>query len=214
MNKHEFKNSVVYNSDCVEGMKQYPDKTFHLAICDIPYGLGGKRLSARGGKHKNSPFAVLYKQSTQWDVLPNAEYFEQLFRVSRNQILFGANYFIEYLHSTRGFIVWDKNQSMPTFSACELIWTSFDKPSKIFKKRSTDLLRFHPTQKPVSLYEWLLINYAKTGDKILDSHLGSQSSRIACYKNGFDFTGFETDIDYFNQGNKRFENFTKQLTLF
>ncbi len=206
--------STVYLMDCIEGMKQYPDKFFDLAVVDPPYGLGEK-LTERGGAHKNSPFAVLYKESTRWDILPSAEYWKELFRVSKNQIVFGANYFLEFLPNTRGFICWDKKQAMPTMSACELVWTSFDKPAKIYKKTSTDLNRFHPTQKPKELYDFVF-DYVKAekGMKVIDTHLGSQSSRIAANKAGLDFVGFEIDEEYFNNGNKRFKNFVSQGVLF
>jgi len=213
--KHERQNSVVHLMDCIEGMKQYPDKYFQLAIVDPPYGLG-KRLSQRGGKHKNSPFAVLYENSSQWDNnTPSADYWGELFRVSENQVVFGANYFLEYLPNTRGFVCWDKIQSMPTLSACELVWTSFNKPAKVMRQSSTDLSRFHPTQKPIYVYEWMF-KYCKVekGMKVLDSHLGSQSSRIAAHKHGLDFTGFELDAEYFEKGNKRFDDFISQTTIF
>lgn len=199
--------------DCIEGMRQYPDKYFELAIVDPPYGLGD-RLSNGGGKLKNTPMAKLYKNK-DWDVLPDFNYWKELFRVSKNQVVFGANYFLEYLPNTRGFVCWDKNQQMPTLSACELVWTSFDKPSKIVKKSSTDLERFHPTQKPVYVYKFMY-EYCKCeiGDKILDTHLGSGSSRIAAYDMGFEFTGFELDEDYFKASEKRFQQHIQQLTLF
>jgi site-specific DNA-methyltransferase (adenine-specific) len=196
--------SNVENTDCIAGMKEYPDNFFDLAIVDPPYGLD-KKLSSGGGKMKNSPFKKLYKNSSQWDVLPKKEYFDELFRVSRNQIIWGANYFFDYLSATRGVICWDKKQFMPTFSRIEMAWTSFDTVARMYEGTSTDLQRFHPTQKPINLYTWILENYAKQGDKILDTHLGSQSSRIAAYKKGFDFWGFEIDKDYFEQGNERFE---------
>ena len=199
--------------DCIEGMKQYPDKWFDLAIVDPPYGLGN-RLSDGGGKLKNTPMAALYRDK-EWDVLPPYEYWIELFRVSKNQIIFGANYFLGHLPATRGFICWDKKQDMPTLSACELIWTSFDKPAKICKKSSTDLKRFHPTQKPIYVYDFcFLYSKMQQGMKVIDTHLGSQSSRIAAYGMGFDFTGYELDKEYFDEGNKRFEQFKSQLTLF
>lgn len=206
--------SEVYLMDNIELMKHYPDKYFDLAICDPPYGLGEK-LTERGGKHKNSPFATLYRDSSKWDILPQEQYWLELFRVSKDQIIFGANYFLEYLPNTRGFICWDKVQSMPTFSACELVWTSYDKPSKIIKKQSTDLSRFHPTQKPIELYDFCF-NYSKLeeGSKVLDTHLGSGSSRISANKNKLNFVGCEIDEEYFNKQNKRYEEFVSQMRLF
>jgi site-specific DNA-methyltransferase (adenine-specific) len=219
--------SETFNRDCVEAMKEYSDNYWDLAVVDPPYGLG-KRLSDGGGKLKNTPMAELYREK-DWDVLPNYEYWQELFRVSKNQVVFGANYFLDHLPSTRGFVCWDKNQAMPTLSACELVWTSFDKPAKIMSKSSTDLDRFHPTQKPIYVYEWMfdyckvkqsircgnkhtkeynhLCDVCKTPFRVLDTHLGSQSSRIAAYKAGLDFTGFELDKEYFEQGNKRFNDF-------
>lgn len=198
------------NCDCMDLMREFPDKHFDLAIVDPPYGLG-KRLSDGGGKLKNRPFCTQYRESTQWDDAPDPEYFEELFRVSQNQIIWGGNYF--GLPASRCMICWDKEQPMPTLSAWELGWTSFDKPSKIFKASSTDLARFHPTQKPVALYRWLLHNYAKPGDKILDTHLGSGSIAIACHEKGFDLTGSELDPDYFAAMQKRLENAMAQQVL-
>jgi site-specific DNA-methyltransferase (adenine-specific) len=205
--------SEVYLMDCIAGMKQYPDKHFDLAIVDPPYGLGD-RLSNGGGKRKDDPSRLLYVDK-QWDILPTAEYWNELFRVSKNQVVFGANYFLEFLPNTRGFVCWDKKQDMPTLSACELVWTSLDKPAKIMKKSSMDLDRFHPTQKPIYVYEWMF-KYCKTqkNDLILDTHLGSGSSRIAAYKGGFNFVGFEIDREYYEKQEKRFNDFKSQLRLF
>lgn len=164
------------------------------------------------GKLKNTPMAVLYRESAQWDTCPDDKFFEELFRVSKNQIICGGNYFD--LPPTRGFICWDKKQHMPTLSKCEYLWTSFDKPANMFRYVSTDLSRFHPTQKPVKLYEWLLKNYAKPGDRILDTHGGSMSSAIACYNLDFDLTLFEIDKDYFEAGQARLEEHKKQQRLF
>ena len=158
--------------------------------------------------------AELYRGKT-WDVLPSKEYWDELFRVSKNQVVFGANYFLQYLHNTRGFICWDKNQSMPTLSACELVWTSFDKPAKIMTKSSTDLERFHPTQKPIYIYKYVL-EYcrAKNGDKILDTHMGSGSIAIACQQMGYDLTACEIDKDYYEAALKRIELNTRQISIF
>jgi len=206
--------SNVYLEDCMIGMARYPDKYFDLAIVDPPYGLH-KKLSSGGGKMKNRKFKKLYKESNQWDVLiPEKEYFDELFKVSKNQIIWGANYFLNYLGNTRGIICWDKKQPMPTFSKIEFAWTSFDTIARLYEGRSTDLNRIHPTQKPIALYKWLLNNYAKEGDKILDTHLGSGSSRIAAYEMGFDFTAFELNKDYFEAQEKRFNQFKSQLKLF
>ena len=202
----------IYNMDNMELMKQIPDKYFDIAIVDPPYGLGN-RLSDGGGKFKETPMAKLYRNK-DWDVLPPKKYWDELFRISKNQVVFGANYFLEYLPNTRGFICWDKNQSMPTLSACELVWTSLDKPSKIMKKSSMDLNRFHPTQKPIYLYEFIL-NYCKLnkGMKIFDSHLGSGSNAIACHYAEMEFIGCELDVDYYNSSIKRIKENTRQLSL-
>ena len=206
--------SEVYLMDNIELMKHYPDKYFDLAIVDPPYGLGEK-LTERGGAHKNSPFATLYKDSSRWDILPQEQYWIELFRVSRDQIIFGANYFLDFLPNTRGFICWDKKQDMPTLSACELVWTSFDKPAKIYKKSSMDLERFHPTQKPIGIYDFVF-QYAKVeeGSKVIDTHLGSGSSRISANKAKLHFVGCEIDEEYFNKQNKRYEEFVSQARLF
>ena len=158
-----------------------------------------------------------YKQnylSKKWDVAPPKEYFAELFRISKNQIIWGGNYF--ELPASRGIICWDKQQMMQTFSRWEYAWTSFDCVARMFERRSQEAegIRFHPTQKPVALYEWLLTNYAKQGDKILDTHLGSGSSRIAAYNLGFDFVGCEIDKEYFEKQEERFAKHTAQTSLF
>jgi len=205
--------SIAYNMDCMDLMKQYPDNYFDLAVVDPPYGLGN-RLSNGGGKLKNTPMKKLY-ENKKWDILPSGIYWSDLFRLSKNQIVFGANYFLEYLPNTRGFVCWDKKNSMPTLSACELVWTSLDKPSKIMRFSSIDLNRFHPTQKPIEVYDFMF-NYCKTkeSDKILDTHLGSGSSRIAAYKSKLNFIGCELDKEYFEAAEKRFNIFKSQLRLF
>jgi len=198
--------------DCMEGMKQYPDKYFDLAIVDPPYGIGASEFTMGTGKNKK------FSKGKMWDTSPPPlEYYEKLFRVSKNQIIWGGNYFINVLPISKSWIVWDKllNKDI-SFSDGELAWTSFTRPLKIAKIQYSgflgmDLERIHPTQKPVKLYEWCLVNFAKEGDKILDTHLGSQSSRIAAYKLGFDFWGFEIDKDYFEQGNQRFEKESKLI---
>jgi site-specific DNA-methyltransferase (adenine-specific) len=204
---------TITNEDNMVMMARYPDKYFDLAIVDPPYGLGN-RLSDGGGKLKNTPMAELYRDK-EWDILPTAEYWKELFRVSKNQVVFGANYFLEHLPNTRGFVCWDKNQAMPTLSACELVWTSYDKPAKIMKKSSTDLDRFHPTQKPIYVYKYMF-EYCRTqqGDKILDTHLGSGSIAIACHDYGFDLTACELDTEYYNKAIERITNHTNQTKLF
>jgi site-specific DNA-methyltransferase (adenine-specific) len=212
--------SEVYNEDCMIGMARYPDKFFGLAIVDPPYGIGfGKfnrtNCDSAGNRYKSDKY-----KNSDWDIEPPPqEYFEQLFRVSKNQIIWGGNYF--NLPPTRGFIFWYKNQPVPNFADGEFAWTSFDKVAKCFDYRyygnlegnSSASEKVHPTQKPVALYKWLLQNYAQPGNKILDTHMGSQSSRIAAYQMGFDYFGWEIDKDYFEAGNKRFKEQTAQLKL-
>ena len=153
--------------------------------------------------------------------IPSADYFKELFRISENQIIFGGNYFIEHLYNTPCFIVWDKDNS-GNFADAELAWTSFKTATRIFKYRWNGMLqqdmknkeeRIHPTHKPVALYSWIFKNYARAGDKILDTHLGSGSSRIAAYKAGLDFTACELDKDYFDAQEKRFKNFVAQEVM-
>lgn len=193
----------------MEGMKQFPDKYFELAIVDPPYGLPKESTHGRG-KLKNR---ILNSGGLErWDKKPSPEYFQELFRVSKNQIIWGGNYFD--LPPTRGVICWDKCQPWENFSQWEMAWTSFDKPASMFKfdNRTTD--KIHPTQKPIPLYKFLLTNYAKKGDKILDTHVGSASSLIACHELGFDYAGFEIDKDYFEKANERLEQAKKQITIF
>ena len=200
--------SEVYNMDCIAGMKEYPDKYFDLAIVDPPYGIGDK---FKGGKTGKMNFNEVVEKD--WDKVPPMEYWDELKRVSKNQIIWGGNYFP--LPPTRCFIVWDKHISEDfSLAMAELAWTSFDKLAKIFKMPTPKDGKIHPTQKPIKLYEWLLMNYAKEGDKILDTHLGSGSSRIAAYRNGFDFVGFEIDKDYFEAQEKRFKTELMQPRLF
>ena len=199
--------NIVYNKDCIEGMKEYPDKYWDLAICDPPYGLGDKLT--QGGTWA-SKYA---KGDAAWDIAPTKEYWNELFRVSKNQIVWGGNYF--GLPPNRCFIIWDKVAHMDTLADCEYAWTSFHSNAKIFKHvRNTSENRIHICQKPIKLYDWLLKNYAKEGDKILDTHVGSGSSRIAAHKGKFDFTGFEIDADYWNAQEKRYKDFASQLNLF
>lgn len=204
--------SEVYNEDCMIGMRRFPDKFFDLAIVDPPYGIdianSPRIVTDKGKKGKN------------WDVAPGQEYFEELFRVSKNQIIWGGNYF--KLRPTKGFIFWYKRQPAPSFADGEFAWTSFDRPAKCFDYRFYGNIegsgraekKLHPTQKPIALYKWLLHNYSKQGDKILDTHMGSQSSRIAAWDMGFDYWGFELDSEYFENGNQRFANFITQQKLF
>lgn len=177
-------------------MARYPDNYFELAIVDPPYGILNK--TKRGGDRKFN-----MEEYSQWDVKPNDEYFNELFRVSKNQIIWGGNYFSQiWLRSeyNKGFIIWDKNQpeSLNNFSMAEMAWSSLDKPSKIFRYSvRKNRNKIHPTQKPIELYEWLLKMYAKEGDKILDTHLGSGTIAIACYNAGLSLTACEISETYF-----------------
>ena len=197
----------LLNCDCMEYMAGLPDKAFELAIVDPPYGIdinSSGRLGHYGGKGKT------------WDAAtPDAAYFAELRRVSNHQIVWGGNYF--NLPPTRCFLIWDKQQPEGvSFASCEFAWASFDASAKTYYQRpqNADLIRIHPTQKPVALYEWLLTNYAKPGDRILDTHLGSGSSAIAAHNLGFDFVGMELDDDYYQAAVKRFEQHKAQARLF
>lgn len=187
--------------DLETGLPSYPDKFFDLAIVDPPYGLG-KRTTDGGSKRNSQTKFMADIRRTNWDDnKPSPEYFNELFRVSKNQIIWGGNYF--GLPAHRCFIVWDKMTYIPTMSQIEQAWTSFDSPARYAKKNSNDLQRTHPTQKPVKLYCWLLENYAKPGQLILDTHVGSASSLIACESMGFDYVGFEIDPDYYAAAKNR-----------
>jgi site-specific DNA-methyltransferase (adenine-specific) len=205
----------LFNMDCMEAMKQMPDKAFDLAIVDPPYGIRiSQELSERGKTcRKNGYREWAYKE---WDSsVPSDEYFEQLKRVSKNHIIWGGNYF--KLPPSRCWIIWDKGQRDFSFADAELAWTSFEKSIRIFDFSRGKLVqqnKIHPTEKPFDLYRWILKNYATPNDKILDTHVGSGSIAIACYDMGFDLTGYEIDKDYYDAAVNRLENHKKQLTLF
>lgn len=217
--------SIVENIDCMDGMAKFPDKYFDLAVVDPPYGIGesgqrnltGDRPTA---KWKN-PKSINYKPFND-SKPPNGDYWEELFRVSKNQIVFGGNYFTDYLRPSKGWIVWDKKADIKEhLSMCELAWTSFDKKCNKFEylwagfKKEKPEDRFHPTQKPVDLYDWIYINYLPNGGKVIDTHLGSGSNRIAADKAGnIDFYGFELDKDYYEAQEKRWADYKAQLKLF
>jgi len=234
MKEHHFERngitSTVYLMDCMELMKGCKDKQFDLACVDPPYGIGAdkaqnnaamQRIKAEG-KSKAGRGWKLYS-NTDWDnETPNAEYWQELFRVSNNQMVWGGNYFTDYLPPSMGWIMWDKAQREFSLADGELAWTSFNKALRIFEMSRGKALaenneyggRFHPTQKPVALYKWIFKNYAEAGQTIFDSHLGSQSSRIAAYEMGLNFVGCELDPEYFEQGCKRFDNHVSQLKMF
>jgi site-specific DNA-methyltransferase (adenine-specific) len=183
----------LYNMDCLEAMKQFPDKYFELAIVDPPYGIG----------ISNNPVRQVHKKKDWDNQIPDKAYFDELKRVSVHQIIWGGNYYD--LPPTQNYIVWDKIQPQEfSLAMCELAWCSIQKPIKMFRYSVlTERDKQHPTQKPVALYKWLLMNYAKQGDKILDTHVGSASSLLACYDMGFDYIGFEIDKDYYDMAQKR-----------
>jgi site-specific DNA-methyltransferase (adenine-specific) len=213
MNRYQTDTLDLRLMDCMELMREYPDKHFDLAIVDPPYGLGDKLVA--GGT-----WSVKYqKKGAEWDVAPNKEYFNEMMRVSKEWIVWGGNYFTQCLPPARHFIPWVKpNMSgMHTMSNVELALTSFDRNSKTYELTSqtesgTD--RFHVCQKPVALYRWLLANYAKEGMRILDTHLGSMSHAIAAHYGGVHLTGCELDPDYFAAGIARVKRETAQMTLF
>jgi site-specific DNA-methyltransferase (adenine-specific) len=203
--------SEVFLLDCIEGMKRYADNHFDLAIVDPPYGINAGKMTMGSGRHK-------FSKGKDWDsATPRVEYWNELFRVSKNQIVWGGNYFTDYLPITQHWLVWDKRNPNLSFAEGELAWVRSGKNLRIFKHYSAQVEnggKIHPTQKPVKLYDWILSNYVKEGDLILDTHLGSGSSRIAADKAGFDFVGFEIDEEYYQAQEKRFRDYKSQLTLF
>jgi site-specific DNA-methyltransferase (adenine-specific) len=196
----------IYNLDCIVGMKEFPDNYFDLAMVDPPYGLPADATHGRG-KLKNR---IINQDSIhEWDIAPDKEYFDELFRVSKNQIIWGGNYFD--LPPTRCIVCWDKVQPWENFSQIELAWTSFDKPAKLFRydNRSGEK-KIHPTQKPVQLYIYLLNQFAEKGNKILDTHVGSGSSLVACKQKGFEFIGFEINERYYKLAKDRIEGIQRK----
>lgn len=205
----------IYNCDCMELLKQTPDKYYELCITDPPYNIGGDSLHSNRalkstGKLKNR---ALNLYCTKWDnIAPTKEYFTELKRVSKNWIIWGGNYF--ELGKARCFIAWDKCQTWENFSQVELAYTSFNMPSSLFRFDNKTGDKIHPTQKPVALYNWVLNKYAKPNDKILDTHLGSGSIAIACHDLGYELTACELDEEYYQKAIDRIENHVKQLRLF
>jgi site-specific DNA-methyltransferase (adenine-specific) len=206
-----------FNADNLEIMRGFADNEFDLAIVDPPYGLGKKLAHAGNGKNAQSKFTVDFK-SKNWDNdIPSNEYFEQLFRVSKNQIIWGGNYFP--LPPTRCFICWDKMVFIPSMSRIEQAWTSFDKLPQLVQYNNNDANRIHLTQKPIELYDYLITKYADKNYKILDTHLGSGSIAIAIEKaNRLDkmnlqFVGIEIDKEYFEKALNRIEQYCRQGTL-
>ena len=209
----------ITNEDNMELMARYPDKYFDLAIVDPPYGIGINESIGRRKGEKHSGY-----KKVKWDnEIPTKDYFNELFRVSKNQIIWGANYMISKIKKdSQGWIVWNKIQREFTMSDAEIAWTSFDKTIRCFDLSRGGAMgdhnkygdKLHPTQKPVALYKWLLDKYAKPTDKILDTHLGSGSIAIACHDYDFDLTACELDKEYFDKAMQRINNHTAQQKLF
>jgi len=207
---------TAYNADCMDIMKQYPDKYFDLAIVDPPYGLGidgQKKQICKNPKHNRKEH-----QRKEWDSkIPDKEYFDQLFRVSKNQVIWGGNYFTNHINGSKGWIIWDKGQYGLTMSDAELAYSSYDSPTRVIKINRCELRTqntIHPTEKPISLYYYLLNRFGFKGCKIIDTHGGSMSHAIAAYDLGFDLTIIEKDEDYFNEAINRLKWYQRQLKLF
>ena len=205
--------SIVYNEDCVQGMKRYADGYFDVAIVDPPYGIGASKQIDWGSTTRVKHI------DKGWDSeIPKDEYWKELFRVSKNQIVWGGNYFLDYLHNTRCMLVWDKMNGTNNMADCELAWTSLNGSVRKYARHifsgvgNTNYKTIHPTQKPIEIYDWC-ISFVPEAKLILDTHLGSGSSRIAAYNNKIDFVGFEIDKQYFEAQEKRFQNYIAQLTL-
>jgi len=211
----------MLHTDCMDYMATLPDNAFDLAIVDPPYGIkqaGGQT----GGQGKLKKRIFNNGKIDRWDKPPTKKYWEELFRVSKNQVVWGGNYFpCLWENGCKGFVFWYKGNPVPNFSDGELAWTSFNKVARQFDYRyygnlegdSSASEKVHPTQKPVALYEWLLKNYAKQGDKILDTHVGSASSLIACHNLGFQYVGFELDKEYYEKSLDRLETAKKQVSI-
>lgn len=224
--------SVTYNEDCLLAMRRMPDKCFELAVVDPPYYNNAYSIITPGGNLSTTGIERKKYKMPHWEP-PTSEYFNELFRVSKEQIIFGVNYY-PYVMPGCGRIVWDKVKDNGTnFSDCEIAYCSMIKHVVMFRfmwngmlqgsdqdgtrangNKSLNEVRIHPTQKPVALYRWIFLKFAKQGDRVLDTHLGSASSRIAAYEAGLDFTGYEIDRDYFVAAEDRFERFAAQTSLF
>lgn len=206
--------SVALNVDCMEYLVTIPDKYFALAIVDPPYGIGASSVAFKNGTSKSEK---PYYQEEDWDTeRPGENYFGELRRVSKNQIVWGGNYFADYLGAFRCYIVWDKTIHGNSYADCELAWTSFDAVARYYRKNIAQVNvegRIHPTQKPITLYDFTLKHFAKCGDNILDTHMGSGSSRISCFKAGLNFVGCEKNAAHFAAQEERWQTFQKQLPM-
>ena len=201
----------IYNKDCLEAMKKMSDNQFDLAIVDPPYGIN---INVSMGRRKGDKKSNYHKFACNDSSIPSAEYFIELKRVSKNQIIWGGNYMTQHLSPSSCWLLWDKGFSEDvTFAQFEMAWTSFKSSTKKYDKHPNQLNRIHPTQKPTSLYEWILMRYAKQGDNILDTHLGSGSIAIACHNLGYDLEGYELDKDYYDNALKRIKEHQSQLRL-
>ena len=219
MKYNQFKNEFhsgcisIYNGDCMDLLRQTPNKYYDLCIVDPPYGIN---INVNMGRRKGDKKSNYHKFAGDDSQIPKKEYFEELFRISKNQIIWGGNYMTDFLYPSSCWILWDKGFSEDvTFAQFEMAWTSFKSSCKKFDynaAKNND--RIHPTQKPIQLYKWLLNKYAKQGDKILDTHLGSGSSAIAAHDGGFEFTGIELDEEYYNAAKERIMLHQRQLNLF
>ena len=198
--------------DCMLAIKSMEDNEFDLAIVDPPYGIN---ISMEIGRRKGDKKSTYHKFAGADKSIPTAEYFQELMRVSKNQIIWGGNYMTDHLYPSPCWLLWDKGFSEKlTFAQFEMAWTSFKTSAKKFDKYTANRKNIHPTQKPIELYVWILSKYANPGDKILDTHLGSGSIAIACHDLGFDLEGYELDKDYYEAALARLTNYQKQLSLF
>jgi len=213
----------LYNSDCMEMLKSFATNQFDLAICDPPYGINIEKNQQTYNKNKTVSNGGKWKEYKikEWDnVIPTKEYFDELKRVSKNQIIWGGNYFLDHLGKTKCMLIWDKIQRVYLADG-EIAWTSLDKPMKVFRYSKIDAYvndlrgdeKIHPTQNPIKLYEWMIENYTKEGESILDTHLGSGSSAIASFKMNRNFTGIEIDKEYYDESVERFKKQTVQNLL-
>lgn len=203
---------TITNEDCMELLGRTPDNYFELAIVDPPYGIN---INVSMGRRKGDKKSDYHKFAGNDNSIPDKEYFEEIKRVSKNQIIWGGNYMTEFLEPSSCWLLWDKGFSEDvTFAQFEMAWTSFNSSAKKFYKHPSQQNRIHPTQKPIDLYKWILDRYAKQGDKILDTHLGSGSIAIACHDYKYDLTACELDKEYYDKAMQRINNHVSQQKLF